>query len=245
MFNCSIISNLFYFKIPAQANELNGELLFGCLAGILFIIISAALSLHERCRYVVDSACLRLLANPSTIVLVQHTAPSNPAGVFQDRSILLEVSKPNLALHRQCKDRLKHRMIPVEVNQCQVVIGFSDRKYIPSLNLIDENDAPPLFCPDDDVKVCTTSRGASTQCITPEVLDLIKEEALNLASQDRAAARALAQVKLTWAPKKKKHAALSYSGNLIPFMLEKLNFEMPPACEIIDGKLIFPSVRLD
>ena len=230
MFNCSIISNLFYFKILAQANELNGELLFGCLlAGILLIIISAALSLHERCRYVVDSACFRLLANPSTIVLAQHTAPSNPAGAFQDRSILLEVSKPNLALHRQCKDRVKNRMIPVEVNQCQVVIGFLDTKYVPSLNSIDENDAPALCCPDDDVKVCTTSRGASTQCITQEVLDLIKEEALDLAAQDRAAVKALFQLKLTWAPKKKKrHSALSFS--------------LPPACEIVNGQLVFPSI---
>ena len=52
--------------------------------------------------------------------------------------------------------------------------------------------------------------------------------------------------KMTWAPKKKKrHAALSFSGDPIPFMLETIQFRMPPPCTIVDGKLIFPSVPLD
>jgi hypothetical protein len=216
---------LFYFKILAQANELNGELLFGCLlAGILLIIISAALSLHERCRYVVDSACFRLLANPSTIVLAQHTAPSNPVSAIQDHT--------SRSLHRQCKDRLKHRTLPAEINALLVDIGLLD-KYVPSPNLksIDEDDASPPRYPDEQVKVCTTNRGASTQCITQEVLDLIREEAMQLAAQEHAAAKALIQRKLTcpWAPKKKKkHAALCYSS--------------PPACEIVNGELAFPSI---
>ena len=198
---------------------MKGKLLFGCLLGFI-IVYGTASRLHRRSANLILSAFLG--------------------------SSCLPAAKPMISLVAgHCTGRSKHRMMPFEVHQTQVMIGFLEKKFIPSVNTIDENDpAPALFCP-DDLKVSSSSRGASTQCITPEVLDLIKEEALNLASQDRAAARALAQVKLTWAPKKKKHAALSYSGNLIPFMLEKLNFEMPPACEIIDGKLIFPSVRLD
>ena len=111
-------------------------------------------------------------------------------------------------------------------------IGLLD-KYVPSPNLksIDEDDASPPRYSDEQVKVCTTNRGASTQCIPQEVLDLIREEAMQLAAQEHAAAKALIQRKLTcpWAPKKKKkHAALCYSS--------------PPACEIVNGELVFPSI---
>ena len=187
---------------------MNGKLLCGCLVTtgvVLLLIISFALALHERIGYEVVY---------STSALEQHTAPSNPASATQDQT--------SRSLHRQCKDRLKHRTLPAEINALLVDIGLLD-KYVPSPNLksIDEDDASPPRYSDEQVKVCTTNRGASTQCIPQEVLDLIREEAAN----------ALIQRKLTCpgAPKKKKkHAALCYSS--------------PPACEIVNGELVFPSI---
>jgi hypothetical protein len=194
---------------------MNGKLLCGCLVTtgvVLLLIISFALALHERIGYEVVYL--------TSALLEQHTAPSNPA------------SATSRSHHRQCKDRLKHRTLPAEINALLVDIGLLD-KYVPSPNLksIDEDDASPPRYSDEQVKVCTTNRGASTQCIPQEVLDLIREEAANALIQREEAANALIQRKLTCpgAPKKKKkHAALCYSS--------------PPACEIVNGELAFPSI---
>ncbi len=119
---------------------MNGKLLCGCLVTtgvVLLLIISFALALHERIGYEVVYL---------TSALEQHTAPSNVASAIQ-----VQTSR---YLDRQCKDRLKHRMLPAEINALLVDIGLLD-KYVPSPNLksIDETEDSPPCCLDEKVKV--------------------------------------------------------------------------------------------